>query len=132
MTKEVENWSYSSRDVRVHIPVGISYDCDLTLAQKLMVEAAKEAKRALKSPAPSVWLRAFGESTVDHEILVWVGDPEAGLGSVRSEILNRVWVLFKENNIVLPNPQRDIHIKDWPRTLPAAEGTSSGADAGGE
>src|SRR5438309_56165 len=132
MTKEVENWSYSSRDVRVHIPVGISYDCDLTLAQKLMVEAAKEAKRALKSPAPSVWLRAFGESTVDHEILVWVGDPEAGLGSVRSEILNRVWVLFKENNIVLPNPQRDIHIKDWPATLPAAEGKSSGADAGGE
>jgi hypothetical protein len=29
MTQEVENWSYSSRDVRVHIPVGIAYDCDL-------------------------------------------------------------------------------------------------------
>jgi small-conductance mechanosensitive channel len=86
----------------------------------------------LKSPAPSVWLRAFGESTVDHEILVWVGDPEAGLGSVRSEVLNRVWVLFKENNIVLPNPQRDIHIKDWPEALPAAAGKGSGADAGGE
>ncbi|MBV9932356.1 MAG: mechanosensitive ion channel [Alphaproteobacteria bacterium] len=128
MTKEVENWSYSSRDVRIHIPVGISYDCDLALAQKLMVEAAKGAKRVLKSPAPSVWLRAFGESTVDHEILCWVGDPEAGIGSVRSEVLNRVWVLFKENDIVLPNPQRDIHVKDWPAP-PAA---SSGADGAGE
>ncbi|HEY0311508.1 MAG TPA: mechanosensitive ion channel domain-containing protein [Allosphingosinicella sp.] len=132
MTKEVENWSYSSRDVRIHIPVGISYDCDLAKAQKLMVEAAKEAKRVLKSPAPSVWLRAFGESTVDHEILLWVGDPEAGLGSVRSEVLNRVWVLFKENGIVLPNPQRDIHIKDWPARLAAPAGKGSDADAGGE
>jgi small-conductance mechanosensitive channel len=114
MTQEVENWSYSSRDVRVHIPVGIAYDCDLPLAQKLMVQAAKEADRVKDSPPPAVWLRAFGESTVDHEILVWISDPEAGIGSVRSEVLNRVWTLFKENNVVLPNPQRDIHIKDWP------------------
>jgi small-conductance mechanosensitive channel len=128
MTKEVENWSYSSRDVRIHIPVGISYDCDLALAQKLMIEAAKGAKRVLQSPAPGVWLRAFGESTVDHEILVWVGDPEAGLGSVRSEVLNRVWTLFKEHNIVLPNPQRDIHVKDWPSPPAAAQGSRSGAD----
>lgn len=118
MTQEVENWSYSSRDVRVHIPVGISYDCDLPAAQKLMIEAAKGAKRVKDSPPPTVWLRAFGESTVDHEILFWIADPEAGIGSVRSEVLNRVWVLFKENGIVLPNPQRDIHIKDWPGPPP--------------
>jgi small-conductance mechanosensitive channel len=114
MTQEVENWSYSSRDVRVHIPVGISYDCDLPLAQKLMIEAAKGAKRVKDTPPPTVWLRAFGESSVDHEILVWIADPEAGVGSVRSEVLNRVWSAFKDNGIVLPNPQRDIHIKDWP------------------
>ena len=114
MTQEVENWSYSSRDVRVHIPVGIGYDCDLPLAQKLMIEAAKGAKRVKDTPPPTVWLRAFGESSVDHEILVWIADPEAGVGSVRSEVLNRVWTSFKDNGIVLPNPQRDIHIKDWP------------------
>jgi small-conductance mechanosensitive channel len=120
MTQEVENWSYSSRDVRIHIPVGVAYDCDLALAQKLMVQAATEAKRVKESPPPSVWLRAFGESSVDHEILVWISDPEGGVGSVRSEVLNRVWTLFKENGIVLPNPQRDIHIKDWPG-MPAVE-----------
>jgi small-conductance mechanosensitive channel len=129
MTKEVENWSYSSRDVRIHIPVGISYDCDLALAQKLMVEAAKGAKRVLESPAPSVWLRAFGESTVDHEILVWVGDPEAGLGSVRSEVLKRVWDLFKAHDIVLPNPQRDIHVKDWPSPPSPAGAEAEGSGA---
>ena len=116
MTQEVENWSYSSRDVRVHIPVGIAYDCDLPAAQKLMIQAAKEAKRVMQVPPPTVWLRAFGESSIDHEILVWISDPEAGVGSVRSEILNRVWALFKEHGISIPNPQRDIHVKEWPKS----------------
>jgi small-conductance mechanosensitive channel len=114
MTQEVENWSYSSRDVRVHIPVSIPYDCDLRQAQQLMVQAAGEAQRVLKTRPPSIWLTAFGESGVDHEILVWISDPEAGIGSVRSEILNRVWELFRENGIQIPNPQRDLHIRDWP------------------
>jgi small-conductance mechanosensitive channel len=114
MTQEVENWSYSSRDVRVHIPVGIAYDCDLPLAQKLMIQAAQESKRVLDTRPPSVWLVAFGESSVDHEILIWIADPEGGVGTVTSEILNRVWQLFKEHNIQLPFPQRDLHIKDWP------------------
>ena len=114
MTQEVENWSYSSRDVRVHIPVGVAYDCDLALAQKLMIQAAKESKRVLESRPPSVWLVAFGESSVDHEILVWIADPEGGVGSVRSEVLNRLWVLFRENDISIPFPQRDIRVKEMP------------------
>ncbi|MEA3001604.1 MAG: hypothetical protein QOH81_392 [Sphingomonadales bacterium] len=118
MTQEVENWSYSSRDVRIHIPVGVAYGCDLPLAQKLMIEAAKEAKRVLQAPPPTVWLTAFGESSIDHEILVWISDPEAGVGSVRSEILNRLWSSFKEHGIIIPNPQRDLHIKEWPGPPP--------------
>jgi small-conductance mechanosensitive channel len=114
MTQEVENWSYSSRDVRVHIPVGVAYSCDLALAQKLMIEAARASPRVLQAPAPRVWLRAFGESSVDHEILVWIADPEAGVGNVQSDILNKLWVLFQENKIDIPFAQRDIRIKEWP------------------
>ncbi|HEX6375291.1 MAG TPA: mechanosensitive ion channel domain-containing protein [Allosphingosinicella sp.] len=121
MTQEVENWSYSSRDVRVHIPVGVAYSCDLPLAQRLMIQAAGESQRVLKTPPPRVWLRAFGESAVEHEILVWIVDPEGGVGNVQSEILNRVWELFKQNGVELPFPQRDIHIRDWPGPPPAGD-----------
>jgi small-conductance mechanosensitive channel len=114
MTREVENWSYSSLDVRIHIPVGVAYDCDLPLAQRLMIQAAEESTRVLKVPKPNVWLRAFGDNAVEHEILVWISDPEAGVGNVRSEILNRLWVLFKENGIDIPFPQRTVQIKEWP------------------
>ena len=111
MVEPVENWSYSSRNVRIHIPVGVAYSTDLPLAQKLMIEAATSAERVLKSPAPTVWLRGFGDSSVDHEILAWISDPEAGVGNVQSEILNRLWLLFQKHEIEIPFPQRDIHIR---------------------
>lgn len=127
MTQEVENWSYSNTNVRVHIPVGVSYGCDIALAQKLMVQAAMEPARVLKMPKPTVWLRAFGDSSVDHEILVWIKDPESGVGNVQSEILNRVWVLFKENDIEIPFPQRDIRVKEWPAVPPPPPPTNEAA-----
>lgn len=120
MTQEVENWSYSSPNVRIHIRVGVGYGCDLAVAQQLMIEAAMTPKRVLANPKPTVWLRAFGDSSVDHDILVWIADPEAGVGNVQSEILNRLWLLFKEHGIELPFPQRDVRVKEWP--APSASG----------
>ena len=118
MVEPVENWSYSSRNVRIHIPVGVAYSTNLPLAQKLMIEAATAAERVLKVPAPTVWLRGFGDSSVDHEILAWIDDPEAGVGNVQSDILNRLWLLFQEHEIEIPYPQSDVHI----RSLPVSDG----------
>lgn len=117
MTEPVENWSYSSRNVRVHVPVGISYASDLALAQRLMVEAAVAADRVLADPKPTVWLKGFGDNSVDHEILAWIADPELGVGNVQSDILNRLWRSFAEHGIEIPFPQRDIHIRTMPRDL---------------
>ncbi|CAN5324613.1 hypothetical protein BH09PSE4_BH09PSE4_14120 [soil metagenome] len=111
MTQEVENWSYSDRNVRVRIPVGVGYSSDLRLAQELMLRAAIESPRVLKTPKPNVWLADFGEYAVQHEILAWISDPEGGVGNVRSDVLNRLWWLFKEHGIEVPFPQRDIHIR---------------------
>ncbi len=115
MTQEVVNWSYSTRDVRISIPVSIAYDCDVKLAQKLMIEAANASPRVLDSPQPAVWMTAFGENALDHEIRVWILDPEAGIGSVRSEILGRLRELFAENGIEVPFPQRDVRVREWPK-----------------
>lgn len=109
MTQEVENWSYSDRNVRVRIPVGIGFDCDLKLAQQLMLQAASESPRVLRNPKPNVWLTGFGESRVEHDILVWISDPEGGVGNVKSDVLGRVWHLFRANGITIPYPQRVIH-----------------------
>jgi len=114
MTKPVENWSYTDRNVRVRIPVTVAYDCDLPLAQELMLRAAAESPRVLDMPKSNVWLSKFGEIGIEHEILVWINDPESGVGSVRSDVLNRLWLLFRDNGIVLPYPRRDVHLVGTP------------------
>ena len=121
MTQEVENWSYSDRNVRVRIPVGVGYDCDLTLAQSLMRQAALDCQRVLREPEPNVWLIGFGDSRVDHEILVWISDPEGGVSNVKSDVLNRLWHLFRDNGIIIPYPQRVIHAATAPMPSPAPD-----------
>lgn len=114
MTSQVENWSFSTRDVRLKIPVGIAYGSDVELAERLMLQAALETERVHNDPTPSVWLSAFGDSAIQFEIQVWIDDPEAGTGNIRSDLLKRIWVLFRDNGVQLPFPQRDIHVKEWP------------------
>ena len=130
MTERVENWSYSSRNVRVHIPVGVSYNCDVHKAQELMLQAAKETKRVLQDPSPNVWMTGYGDSSVDHDILVWISDAEEGVGNVQSAILNRLWDLFKEHGIEIPFPQRDVHLKTMPDQLFDAAGQRKREGAG--
>jgi small-conductance mechanosensitive channel len=112
MINQVENWSYSSREVRVKAPVGVSYGSDLDLAERLMLEAAKNAPRVLKSPEPKVLLMNFGANAVEFEIRFWITDPEEGVSAVKSEVLKRVWRLFREHGIELPFPQLDIYLRD--------------------
>ncbi|MFN4113830.1 MAG: mechanosensitive ion channel family protein [Sphingomonadaceae bacterium] len=111
MINQVENWSYSSKNVRMQVPVGIGYNCDIKLAEKLMLEAAKASKRVLASPPPTVWLDQYGENSVDFVIHCWITDPEAGIGNIRSEVLKRLWDLFHEHGIEIPFPQRDINLR---------------------
>lgn len=110
MTQEVENWSYTDRNVRVRIPVTVSYESDIVLAQELMLRAVRESARALTDPEPTVRLFAFGDNGVEHEILCWISDPESGVGNVRSDVLNRLWVLFREHGIFVPVARRDIRV----------------------
>jgi len=122
MINQVENWSYSSRRVRIQVRVGISYESDLARAEELMLEAATSCRRVLDNPAPTVWLEAFGESSVQFIIHCWITDPEQGIGNVRSDVLKKLWLLFRENGIAIPFPQHDVNLRlnDELRELVAA------------
>lgn len=129
MINQVENWSYSSKNVRMQIYVGVSYNADMNRAEELMLEAASSAKRVLKVPPPVVWMTEYGDSSVNFTIHCWICDPEEGVGNVRSEVLKNLWWLFKENDIEIPFPQRDINLRDneQTRALIAAMGGNRGS-----
>ena len=120
MTTPVENWSYSDRNVRMRIPIGVSYSSDMQLVQELLYRAVDEAPRVLKDPAPRIWMTEFADNSVNWEIRAWISDPEGGMGNIRGDVLMRVWNLFKEHGIEIPFPQRDLYIKEMPGMAKAA------------
>lgn len=111
ITNEVINWSYSDRNVRLKIPVSISYDNDPEQALALLEQAARANGRVLDEPPPGARLMAFGENGIELELRAWIRDPESGMANVRSDINRAIWRLFKEAGIVIPYPQRDLHIR---------------------
>ena len=111
MVNQMINWSYSSKDVRVKAPVGVSYDSDLDLVTELLYQAVDETERVLKRPKPRVNLMEFGDNSVNFEVRFWISDPEAGIANIRSDVYMRLWQLFKENDIEIPFPQHDLHLR---------------------
>ena len=111
----VENWSYSDVKLRLHVPVGISYDSDVHQAIALCIEAAKAVGRVIPHPEPICLLREFGDSSINLEIRFWIEDPRNGTTNVKSEVLLEVWDRFKAAGITIPFARRDVRILSMPR-----------------
>jgi small-conductance mechanosensitive channel len=111
VTTTVLNHSYTSRDIRLGVPVQISYDSDLDLAMQIMTESALAEARVLREPNPPVVLiLRFAESGIELELAVWIKDPENGQGNLRSAIYVRIWQAFRARDIKIPFPQREVRI----------------------
>jgi small-conductance mechanosensitive channel len=110
ITNPVINHSFTDHKARVQLPIQVSYDSELEVAMQLMREAAERHPRVLVEPAPSVQIRGFGESGIDLMLIVWIPDPEEGSAALQSEIYLEIWQAFKQNNISIPYPQREVRI----------------------
>jgi small-conductance mechanosensitive channel len=112
ITQRVTNWSYSNDLIRQRVKVGIAYEADPHLAISLAEEAAKDVPRVLTEPPPRALLVEFGDSSIDIELRFWIRDPVNGTANVRSDVMLRIWDLFKENEIEIPFPHRDVTLSN--------------------
>ncbi len=106
----VNNESYSDRQVRIALPIQVSYECDLERAMTILVEAAKAQPRVLAEPAPVALLLSFADSGINLELGFWISDPEQGTGAIRSDINLKIWRDFKAAGIEIPYPQREVRV----------------------
>jgi len=98
---------------RIRIPVGVAYGSDPGQITELLEAVAKEDDMILDLPAPRARMRRFGESSIDFELLGWIKYPEQrGLATHR--LLIAIEKRFREENVVIPFPQQDLHIKTMP------------------
>lgn len=114
MTERVENWNFSSPNVRIRMSIRVAYDSDLDLIENLLKEAARDSPRVLDVPAPAVRITGLGDAGIEHELRFWISDPEDGLGNIQGEIYKRIIAKFRENDIVMPNPARELEITKLP------------------
>lgn len=112
ITATVVNQSYTDKRVRQAIAVQVSYECDLELALKILVEAAQRQPRVLPDPAPKAFVVKFADSGIDLEIGFWVNDPEEGTKGLRSNLHLEIWRDFGRHNIEIPYPQRVVRVQN--------------------
>lgn len=110
ITDKLINWSLSDTVTRVVIPVGISYDSDEELAIRILKQVIAEAPLILDDPQPSVYFLGFGDSSLDFELRVFIRELGNRLPAI-DDLHRRIRRAFKEHNIEIPFPQRDLHIR---------------------
>jgi small-conductance mechanosensitive channel len=110
ITNAVINHSFTNRKTQVQMPVQVSYESPLEEAMELMRIAATQQARVLKTPAPEVKIKGFGESGIDLVLTAWIQDPEQGSGGLQSAIYLDIWRAFKKHSISIPYPQREVRI----------------------
>ncbi len=111
ITKQVINWSYNDDKVRFKIPVQVAYGSDLRQVEKLLLEVADECEHVLKDPPPHVRVSAFQDSGIEMQLVPWTSTMMQVQGRFRSIINFAIDAKFKKHNIVIPSPQRDMHLK---------------------
>ena len=108
VSEKLENWSFNDSTIRMEIPFRVSYDSDLILLEKILVEIAETTTRVLNNPSPSVRFTSLIDNAVELKLYYWVADPDKGVNEIRSEMIKRIWKAFRENNIKIPYPPREV------------------------
>src|SRR5947199_5383306 len=108
----VTNWTYGDRRVRVRLPAGVAYGSDVPTVRDALLAVANKDPHTLKEPAPDVFLKQFGDSSIDFQLMVWSSEMSARPSHYRSDLNFAIAETFREAGIEFPFPQRDVHIRD--------------------
>jgi len=98
---------------RIRVKVGVAYGSDIDKVKSVLMDVAGSQPEVCKAPAPRVRFRAFGDSSLDHELLCWVDKPVLR-GRVTHLLNTAVYKRFIKEGIDIPFPQRDVFIKTAP------------------
>ncbi len=110
VTGQVTNWTLGERKVRIRISVGVAYGTDVANVLEILVVCANNNPMVLNTPKPTSYFLAFGASSLDFELRVWI--PEfLDKTQVLSDLNQDIEAEFGLSNIEIPFPQTDLHFR---------------------
>lgn len=125
VTQRVTNWSHGDTRSALWISVGVSYDSDLESVLEGLQAVAAGHPDVLTDPAPVVRFSDFGDSAWVMALIVWIAHP-ADQWRVASEVRMAIVRRFRERGVVIPYPQRDLHVRSSAVPLAAGAGDRAG------
>ncbi|MFA9388663.1 MAG: mechanosensitive ion channel family protein [Prolixibacteraceae bacterium] len=109
-TDNVINWSHMDDKSRFNVAVGVAYGSDIRLVEKILLSCADECKDVEDNPKPFVRFEDFGDSSLDFRLYFWTTHSFT-VENTKSMLRFAIDQKFRENQVSIPFPQRDVHIK---------------------
>ena len=110
VTKTVVNWTYTNKNMLVKVNFATNYDADPNVVCKLAIDIASGTANVASFKAPSCLLTEFAETGMKFSLTFWVADLDVGADNVRSDVMLKLWSAFKDANIRVPYPVREIRV----------------------
>lgn len=110
ISNKLVNWTLSDQLRRIDIKIGVAYGTDVQLVMETLLNCANQQEKILTSPPPYVLFEDFADSSLNFELRCWTADFTNWV-EIRSDIRVSIDKVFKEKNIDIPFPQRDLNIK---------------------
>lgn len=116
ITTNFVNWTHKNKKQRYSIELQVAYDTDLHKLFDLLREVVASHPKVLSGEdypieeRPDAEIAGFGDSGVDILIEFWMEGVDDGKNRVGGDLLLMIWDAFKENNIEIPFPQREVKI----------------------
>jgi small-conductance mechanosensitive channel len=110
VSSQVINWSHGDPKIRLDVEVGVSYNSDLDAVLRSLEAVAEESPDVLKDPKPEVIFSSFGDSSWNMQLRIWLKNPYE-YQRIRSRINCAIVRKFRDNEVEIPFPQRDLHLR---------------------
>lgn len=107
---KVINWSHNKTVTRFQIDVGVAYGSDLKKVTEVLLEIVSDEPDILEDPKPSVRFDNFGDSSLELSLRFWSSNIFR-VERIKSSLRFKIDEIFRENDIEIPFPQRDLHLR---------------------
>jgi small-conductance mechanosensitive channel len=128
ITNQVINWSVGTPLLRLDIHFPVPTNSDVHEVRRFAIEAACQTNRVMATPAPVCHITEFGDNAINLLLRFWIADPANGVKNVKGDVYLALWDAMRTHEIKLPNPAREIVLRDLPVALSRVAPTRSAAE----
>ncbi|MDP4858318.1 MAG: mechanosensitive ion channel, partial [Desulfobacterales bacterium] len=107
----IVNYSLTSPMIRIAVPVGVSYDADPRVVEKILLDVASKEPMVTDYQMPVVRFVEYGDNSINFDLLVWIDVRVTPRRKLRSGLYFTIFDELKKAGIEIPYPQRDLHIR---------------------